>query len=80
MIETKIRYVLERGNLKNLYYSCLPKKRFSSIDLLILARTWGDQQIFTAHMYVFISDLKSGIVKLECSKLLQRNNSAYGKI
>jgi len=74
MNETKIRYVLERGNLKNLYYSCLPKKRFSSIDLLILARTWGDQQIFTAHMYVFISDLKSGIVKLALAMLLQGNN------
>ena len=61
--------MLERGNLKNIYYSCLQKKEVPFIDLLILARTWGDQQIFTAHMYVFISDLKSGIVKLACSNV-----------
>jgi hypothetical protein len=39
----------ERGETSKIYTINVCKKEVQSIDLLILARTWGDQQIFTAH-------------------------------
>jgi len=74
--------VLESGNLKNLYYSCLQKKevfiyRFvdSCMHMGRSTNIYSSQFNHAApntNLYVFISDLKSGIVKLACSNVAAR--------